>query len=527
MLSEDLAKRLISAPSVACNSPKRIYNKYLRTYMYVPCRHCSSCLDVKSSLLHQRVDNECNQHAYSIFFTLTYDNEHLPTLVATSAKMDNTVLFASNRPFGPKDDYFYLEHKMSYAEFKQLHPVRYTKSSYCFGVVCKYDIQRFLKKLRTNIFRKVFKNDKYLYDQYGKVRYFISSEYGPNTYRPHYHGIIWSDNKDVANLLIGSGRLYHGKKDYSDSLIYQSWQMCNRTSIDASIVTGDASSYVASYCNGYTDLPKILQTKFTSPFVMASKNPIIGSYSSNEKEICYCLANGIVDLSKFEDGIFPDNALPLQIFRKYFGFPKRCYQLSSQSLLSLYEKYDKGIFRKPDDGLATDKGYPLDTYLTRSALFNPADYSFYLHVKRFCTQSHTYYYLNDDGSISSYTAKYPWYVVVPMIYALIRSYSQRSNEIFYFKVNHCPSSDYNWLSQYCNILAECPLLIDDYDEFFDRFGLSEDIFNYLYYYDFKLCKYHFDTDFRDWLMSYNMSSFIQSHKLHIKHSLCTKVFNDH
>ena len=108
MLSEDLTKRLISAPAVPCNSPKRIYNKYLRTYMYVPCRHCSSCLDVRSSFLHQRVDNECQQHAYSIFFTLTYDNEHLPTLVATSAKMDDTVLFASNRPFGPNADYLYL-----------------------------------------------------------------------------------------------------------------------------------------------------------------------------------------------------------------------------------------------------------------------------------------------------------------------------------------------------------------------------------------------------------------------------------
>lgn len=54
-----------------------------------------------------------------------------------------------------------------------------------FGYACKRDYQLFLKKLRAKI--------KYYCDE--DVRFFLVSEYGPKTYRPHFHVLIWFNSK--------------------------------------------------------------------------------------------------------------------------------------------------------------------------------------------------------------------------------------------------------------------------------------------------------------------------------------------
>ena len=64
----------------SCLNPKLIYNKYTDTKMYVPCRKCFRCRDSYSSMWSRRIENECKQHRYSLFVTLTYDNDHLPLL---------------------------------------------------------------------------------------------------------------------------------------------------------------------------------------------------------------------------------------------------------------------------------------------------------------------------------------------------------------------------------------------------------------------------------------------------------------
>ena len=71
----------ILKPPSKCYRPLRIYNKYIQEVVYVDCGKCSACLHKKSAELTNRVASEVKQHLYSLFFTLTYDNEHLPVIL--------------------------------------------------------------------------------------------------------------------------------------------------------------------------------------------------------------------------------------------------------------------------------------------------------------------------------------------------------------------------------------------------------------------------------------------------------------
>lgn len=110
-----------------------IYNIYLE----VPCGHCDLCQQRKANAFVSRCRMEsqlydCNPY----FFTLTYDNNHLP---------DEGVSVS--------------------------------------------DIQKFMKRFRRRLECHGF---------FEKIRYCICSEYGPKTHRAHYHGIIWNLKPNVV-----------------------------------------------------------------------------------------------------------------------------------------------------------------------------------------------------------------------------------------------------------------------------------------------------------------------------------------
>lgn len=107
----------------------------------VPCGKCIECLKDVQNAWKIRLTEEARDHKYVYFFTLTYN--------------DDTV------PFSFDDE-----------GNKVLH---FRKS----------DLQLWLKRHRMSYLR-LFKRDI-------DFMYFICSEYGPNTGRPHYHGILFTD----------------------------------------------------------------------------------------------------------------------------------------------------------------------------------------------------------------------------------------------------------------------------------------------------------------------------------------------
>lgn len=305
---------------IGCLNPQRIYNPYLGEWLMVPCRHCTACKNAYALTLTQRIENECKQHVYSFFFTLTYDNKHLPMYqLVTDCKASTLPTFVSNRP----DDF----HK-SFYQFCDYYPQASKQFKKGFGYCCRSDVQKFMKRLRRRIeTSKYLKNET---KESKKIRYFIASEYGPRTFRPHYHGILWTDNKHVANRI--------------QSLIYSSWSLCSRNRIDVQLVNGSAPGYVAKYVNGFTNLPKVLQLKSTCPFHLASKNPILGDFKINDEDIQKMLFDGIVsrpvpnvETQQNDDVLFP-NSYYTRFFPKCTGYGTKTH-FDKLSILERYETF--------------------------------------------------------------------------------------------------------------------------------------------------------------------------------------------
>ena len=63
-----------------CTNPVRIKDNTHGGYMYVDCGHCVNCLYAMRNKWAQRLDLERQASASTLFFTLTYSNEHIPSL---------------------------------------------------------------------------------------------------------------------------------------------------------------------------------------------------------------------------------------------------------------------------------------------------------------------------------------------------------------------------------------------------------------------------------------------------------------
>lgn len=247
----------------SCLNPKLIYNKYTDTKMYVPCRKCFRCRDTYSSMWSRRIENKCKQHRYSLFVTLTYDNDHLPLFEPLIMDDGTHDVWFSNR----------LSESGKFLPSSICRPLPPQKmdGEVCFAYPCKKDVQDWFKRLRSTIDYQLNKNKTNEF----RIRYFICSEYGPRTFRPHYHALLWYDNEELQRNI--------------SRLIRETWQNGNTV---VSLVNNSASQYVAKYVNGDTRLPSFLRTEFTSTFHLASKHPYIGYCSSDEEALRDNVLNG-------------------------------------------------------------------------------------------------------------------------------------------------------------------------------------------------------------------------------------------
>ena len=107
----------------------------------VPCGKCIECLKDRQNSWKIRLIEEARDHRYVYFFTLTYNDDSVP--------------------------------------------FSYTEDGTRVNHVNKVDIQLWIKRNRIK-FERQFNREL-------DFKYFITSEYGPNTGRPHYHGILFTD----------------------------------------------------------------------------------------------------------------------------------------------------------------------------------------------------------------------------------------------------------------------------------------------------------------------------------------------
>lgn len=186
----------------------------------VPCGHCIECLQKYQNNWQNRIVEQFKDSKVGVFFTLTYAEENMPV-------------------------------------------------SNGFGTVFKSDVQSALKRFRTSLKRSSGKTFKY----------FITSEYGPTTLRPHYHGIFFGVFVDECRPFFS---------DWSSSKGFVKFDQINcLTPSDAQGV----ARYVAKYCSkGMFENPRVATGDVLPTFHLISKG-LGASYLSPEK-INYHLAKG-------------------------------------------------------------------------------------------------------------------------------------------------------------------------------------------------------------------------------------------
>lgn len=264
-----------------CISPRTVFHEG-RQYV-VPCGKCDGCLLHKANDWSLRLKSEIESARYSLWFTLTYNNKYLPTMHyderqdAWISDHDKNVRFDSKKDVLRKDGFTISANADS---FKRYVPRNFGKDGY-FGYSSKRDFQLFLKLVRKLI------SDKFGDYESKQIRYFAISEYGPTTFRPHIHALLFCEDFEISSYLLEQG-------------LYSCWQMCNRELFQqyTRFANSGASQYVTNYVTGFAKLPAFLTFEPFKPFRLSSKGKAVGFDSFNEEEFLRSVLDGNLTYTK-------------------------------------------------------------------------------------------------------------------------------------------------------------------------------------------------------------------------------------
>lgn len=201
----------------------------------IPCRKCIGCRLKYSREWADRCMLELGYHDQSWFVTFTYDDEHLPKNYIVDEETGEVATSAT---------------------------------------LVKRDIQLFMKRLRKN----------YKYDN--DIRYFFAGEYGSQTFRPHYHAILFGLKLDDLKLYKQSE---DGYNYYNSEFLNKCWQY--RGHVVVGRVTWDTCAYTARYImkKQYGSAAEIYERYNIQPeFTLMSRKPAIGrQYYDDHKETIF------------------------------------------------------------------------------------------------------------------------------------------------------------------------------------------------------------------------------------------------
>ena len=231
----------------------------------VRCGKCEACFLDRQMMWRIRINEEFAACDSAIFFTLTYDDDHLPYHRAFDEKdLDLPITSEEISLYGPCS-----RRRLRTYRLRELYKRTPMRLTHCF---CEEDKALFLMRHRFGIFNSVcYKRDVQLFLkrlrkklQPHKIRYFICSEYGPTTSRPHYHGILF--NYPVNKALPKEKLLSE-----VESLLEATWK---NGFVRADLCNGPRCNYCAKYCVKPSDA---LSIQRVAPFILCSRRPAIGA----------------------------------------------------------------------------------------------------------------------------------------------------------------------------------------------------------------------------------------------------------
>ena len=269
MITKELQNKLVTR----CQNPRTVVNKYTQDPVVVSCGSCPSCILRRSGIQTNLLTAYSAQFRYVYFVTLTYAPCFLPTLAVSvietctddiadvsvvpdindlDAGDSNTYLFGFRsvpRAASVKLKNSTVKRTFKDPKVKFTYPMKPKDMLSILGkinhnvpnripYICNRDLDLFLKRLRS-----------YYPDE--KLRYYAVSEYGPTSFRPHWHLLLFSNSERFSQTVCEN--------------VSKAWSYGR---CDASLSRGFAAPYVASYVNSfvalpdfYTQMPKVVRPK--------------------------------------------------------------------------------------------------------------------------------------------------------------------------------------------------------------------------------------------------------------------------
>lgn len=341
MITKELQNKLVTR----CQHPRTVVNKYTHEPVVVPCGCCPSCVLRRSAIQTNLLTTYSAQFRYIYFVTLTYAPCFLPTLEVSviencsediadvpcvpdinnlDANDDNTYLFGFRsvpRSASVKVKNSTVERVFKDPEVKFSYPMKPKELLSILDkinhnipnripYVCNRDLDLFLKRLRS-----------YYLDE--KLRYYAVSEYGPTSFRPHWHLLLFSNSERFSETICEN--------------VSKAWSYGR---CDASLSRGFAAPYVASYVNSfvalpdfYTQMPKVVRPKSFHSIGFTESNlfPREIRVGEIDKVATKCLDGVSVERNGRFRTIKPTWPYLLRLFPRFSEpirkFPSRVYQL--------------------------------------------------------------------------------------------------------------------------------------------------------------------------------------------------------
>ena len=233
-----------------CPNRKYVYNVFSGTKILVDCGTCAVCNRKRNDRYFAMLSSMCEQYKYKLYITLTYDNEHLPTIKVSIKDGYIRSFPLSARLYDDeenRDIYFNLinwqyneENSNKINEFLARVNHDHKMSPNTFGILYYKDVQDFFKRLRKNFFSK--------YKTNAIIKYFVLCEYGAKYLRPHYHIMLFSNDERVRSFIEERQNL---SPRFKSKFVNADWKFgfcdCQRPKEN-----GMVSAYVSSYVTSNT-----------------------------------------------------------------------------------------------------------------------------------------------------------------------------------------------------------------------------------------------------------------------------------
>lgn len=260
-----------------CNNPVPVAGRHGITL--VGCHSCIQCRVAAQEHLCKVLEVEASKHKYIEFFTLTYDDSHLPYIDTSfqypfgyALRIPNRVVKKYNRK---TKSFYFVEDKVSksfqltdfstidtssmlreyyeridkyYSRFPSRS--RGIRNNSVIPILWYDDIKKYIGRLR-----------KWFLKEYNEtIRYYVICEYGTQSFRPHYHLLLFHDSPQARADFRVVRSLPQSTKDNPREVcvkldLAQLWVYGDTTT---KVTDGNMQEYVSKYLTQHSNFPRVL-----------------------------------------------------------------------------------------------------------------------------------------------------------------------------------------------------------------------------------------------------------------------------